>query len=122
MTKDTQQKTLFRKRCTNTNCVYNVSRVCKNVNITDVCRSYKKQLLRVYNELKEIDMKKSKKAKKLVEVFGKLAPKVVDEIIKGLEEMYIYDNTEAYETRIEEVKWWEKVKKKTHKINAEFQE
>ena len=42
MQKDTKQKTLFKQRCTNTNCVYNVSRVCKNVNITDVCKSYKK--------------------------------------------------------------------------------
>jgi len=60
-------------------------------------------------------MGQSEKAEKLVEVFGKLAPKVVDEIIDGLEEMYIYDNSEAYETRIDEVKWWKKVKKLTKK-------
>lgn len=60
-------------------------------------------------------MEQSEKAEKLVEVFGKLAPKVVDEIINGLEEMYIYDNSEAYEDRIEEVKWWKEVKKLTKK-------
>jgi len=42
MQKDTEQKTLFKQRCTSIYCVYNVSRVCKNVNITDVCKSYKK--------------------------------------------------------------------------------
>lgn len=56
------------------------------------------------------------KAEHLVQVFGKLAPKVVDEIIDGLEEMYIYDNSEAYETREDEVKWWKKVKKLIKKI------
>tara|TARA_R110000796_G_scaffold162503_1_gene279275 strand:- start:13856 stop:14044 length:189 start_codon:yes stop_codon:yes gene_type:complete len=61
-------------------------------------------------------MEKSGKAEQLVESFGKLAPKVVDEIIDGLLEMYIYDNSEAHETRIDEVKWWKKVKKLTKKI------
>ena len=60
-------------------------------------------------------MEKSEKAEKLVKAFGKLAPKVVDEIINGLEEMYIYDNSSAYEDRIDEVKWWKKVKKLTKK-------
>jgi hypothetical protein len=55
-------------------------------------------------------MESEKKAVKLVETFGKLAPKVVDEIIDGLCEMYIYDNSEAYETREDEIKWWKKVK------------
>ena len=60
-------------------------------------------------------MEQSEKAEKLVKVFGKLAPKVVAEIIDGLEEMYIYDNSSAYEDRIEEVKWWKEVKKLTKK-------
>jgi len=31
MKENTKQKTLFKQRCTNINCVYNVSRICKNV-------------------------------------------------------------------------------------------
>ncbi|CAH56633.1 hypothetical protein PHG11b_6 [Flavobacterium phage 11b] len=58
-------------------------------------------------------MEQSEKAVNLVETFGKLAPKVVDEIIDGLCEMYIYDNSEAYETREDEIRWWKKVKKLT---------
>lgn len=42
MQKNTEQKKLFKQRCTNTNCVYNVSRVCKNINITSVCIGHKK--------------------------------------------------------------------------------
>jgi hypothetical protein len=38
-----------------------------------------------------------------VETFGKLAPKVVDEIIDGLCEMYIYDNSK--QEKRDEKKW-----------------
>lgn len=49
------------------------------------------------------------KAKYLKEKFGDLAVDVVNEITDGLESMYIYDNSEAFETREDELKWWMKV-------------
>ena len=36
------KKTLFKQICTAVKCVYNVSKVCKNRNITDICKGYKK--------------------------------------------------------------------------------
>ncbi len=36
------KKTLFKQRCTTVKCVYNLSKVCKNRNITDTCKLYKK--------------------------------------------------------------------------------
>lgn len=58
----------------------------------------------------------TKKAKELSVKFGNLAPDVIDEIIHAFNEMYIYDNSEAYETREDEIKWWLNVKKKLNKF------
>ena len=55
------------------------------------------------------------KAEHLKEKFGTLASNVVDEIISGLNEMYIYDNSEAYETREDEITWWTDVQKLINK-------
>jgi hypothetical protein len=56
-------------------------------------------------------MTEEEKKEMLIKKFGKLAPKVIEEIINALCEMYIYDNSEAYETRELEIKIWKKVKK-----------
>ena len=37
-----KSETLFKKRCTNEKCVYNVSRTCKCTDIGNTCKSYKK--------------------------------------------------------------------------------
>ena len=36
------KKTLFKQRCTNVKCVYNVCKICKDRNAADVCKSYEK--------------------------------------------------------------------------------
>lgn len=40
------------------------------------------------------------------------APNVIDEIISALRGFYIYDNSEAYETRKDEIEEWKMIKEK----------
>ena len=58
----------------------------------------------------------TKKAKEFKIKFGDSASDVINEIILAFNEMYIYDNSEAWETREDEIKFWIKVQKKLNKF------
>lgn len=61
--------------------------------------------------IKVNDMEKREQADVLIKKFGQLASAVVDEIVNALMNMYIYDNSEAHETRESKVEWWNDVQK-----------
>jgi len=58
----------------------------------------------------------TKKAKEFSIKYKDLASDVIDEIIHAFNEMYIYDNSEAWEDRKNEIKYWLKVQKKLNKF------